>query len=354
MNEIEIQGHNVLEEVLSRVPIVDVDDIRPDLPMNGSRIDLVANIRAAGRPYRLLCEVLPNGQPRYVRHALLRLREYAARATSDIVPILIAPYFSPGTRALCRQHRVGYLDFEGNILIAFGGVFIERQVTERATTERRELKSLFKPKSARVLRAMLRAPERSWKVAELADATGVSVGQVSNVRAGLLNREWAATTQEGIRLSEPGAVIDAWRDIYEGATGERYALYTTLHGAALEKAARDVLGARDTEHPAAAFASFSAANWIAPYGRSAIQYFYATKVGYDRLTAALNLKPAPQGENVVITLVGDDGVLADTIEPAPGAVCTSLVQTYLDLTLAGERGMEAARHLREATMKWQP
>ncbi|KVZ50565.1 hypothetical protein WL18_04650 [Burkholderia ubonensis] len=354
MNEIEIQGHNVLEEVLSRVLIVDVDDIRPDLPMNGSRIDLVANIRAAGRPYRLLCEVLPNGQPRYVRHALLRLREYAARATSDIVPILIAPYFSPGTRALCRQHRVGYLDFEGNILIAFGGVFIERQVTERATTERRELKSLFKPKSARVLRAMLRAPERSWKVAELADATGVSVGQVSNVRAGLLNREWAATTPDGIHLSQPGAVIDAWRDSYEGAAGERRALYTTLHGASLEKSARDVLGARDAERPAAAFASFSAANWIAPYGRSAIQYFYATKVGYDRLTAALNLKPAPHGENVVITLVGDDGVLADTIEPVPGAVCTSPVQTYLDLTLAGERGEEAARHLREATMKWQP
>ncbi|WP_080432331.1 hypothetical protein [Burkholderia ubonensis] len=354
MNELAIQSRDVLEGVLSRVPIVNVDDIRLDLPTNEGRIALFVDIRAAGKPYRLLCEVLPNGQPRYVRHALLRLREHAARAASGIVPILIAPYFSPGTRTLCQQHCVGYLDFEGNAQLAFGGVFIERQLTERATTERRELKSLFKPKSARVLRAMLRAPERSWKVAELADATGVSVGQVSNVRAGLLNREWAATTQEGIRLSEPGAVIDAWRDIYEGATGERYALYTTLHGAALEKAARDVLGARDTEHPAAAFASFSAANWIAPYGRSAIQYFYATKVGYDRLTAALNLKPAPQGENVVITLVGDDGVLADTIEPAPGAVCTSLVQTYLDLTLAGERGMEAARHLREATMKWQP
>ncbi|KVO16193.1 hypothetical protein WJ74_10505 [Burkholderia ubonensis] len=93
MNELEIQSRDVLEGVLSRVPIVNVDDIRLDLPTNEGRIALFADIRAAGKPYRLLCEVLPNGQPRYVRHALLRLREHAARAASGIVPILIAPYF---------------------------------------------------------------------------------------------------------------------------------------------------------------------------------------------------------------------------------------------------------------------
>ncbi|MGU7782472.1 hypothetical protein [Burkholderia sp. PU8-34] len=354
MNEIEIRGRDALEQVLSRVPIVDVDDIRAERQMSDLGIDLIADIRAAGKPYRLLCKLLPNGQPRYVKHALLQIREHAARGTPDIVPILIAPYFSPGTRALCQQHHVGYLDIEGNAQITFGGVFIERQVTERPATERRELKSLFKPKSAQVLRTMLRDPNRSWKVTELANATGVSVGQVSNVRAGLLDREWAATTRDGIYLPQPDALIDAWRDSYEAPAGEYHALYTVLHGAALESAAREILGSGGSEKPAAAaFASFSAANWIAPYGRSPTQYFYATKSGFDRLAAALKLKPVTSGENVVITLVKDEGVLADTVEPAAGAICTSPVQTYLDLTLAGGRGEEAARHLREATMTWQ-
>jgi hypothetical protein len=54
----------------------------------------------------------------------------------------------------------------------------------------------------------------------------------------------------------------------------------------------------------------------------------------------------------VISLPKDQGVLSDTVEPAPGAICTSPVQTYLDLSIAGERGEEAAQHLRQERMTW--
>lgn len=40
------------------------------------------------------------------------------------------------------------------------------------------------------------------------------------------------------------------------------------------------------------------------------------------------------------------------IEPAPGIICTSAVQTYLDLAQAGERGGEAAKHLRLERLDW--
>ena len=40
-----------------------------------------------------------------------------------------------------------------------------------------------------------------------------------------------------------------------------------------------------------------------------------------------------KGENVVVTLPNDLELLADTVEPAPGAVCTSPIQTYLDLSI---------------------
>ena len=42
----------------------------------------------------------------------------------------------------------------------------------------------------------------------------------------------------------------------------------------------------------------------------------------------------------------------DAIEPAPGSVCTGPVQTYLDLAAAGERGREAADHLRQEKLAW--
>ena len=49
---------------------------------------------------------------------------------------------------------------------------------------------------------------------------------------------------------------------------------------------------------------------------------------------------------------GDYQLILDTVEPAPGVACTSPVQTYLDLSKAGERGREAADHLRQERLQW--
>ena len=54
----------------------------------------------------------------------------------------------------------------------------------------------------------------------------------------------------------------------------------------------------------------------------------------------------------MITVLKYPELLRDTDEPAPGAVCTSPIQTYLDLANAGERGREAADHLRREKLKW--
>ena len=50
---------------------------------------------------------------------------------------------------------------------------------------------------------MLRDPRHAWRVTELAQVAGVSLGHVSNVRAGLLDREWAQVSDEGLFLSKP-------------------------------------------------------------------------------------------------------------------------------------------------------
>jgi hypothetical protein len=168
----------------------------------------------------------------------------------------------------------------------------------------------------------------------------------------LLDREWARVSEHGLVLSEPDALLATWRDDYEPVAGVRVPSYTPLHGSAFEAAARDVLDAH-SEQGRAMFASFSAAHWLAPYGRTGTQYFYADSAGLKRLTDRLKLSPSPKGENVVVTIPKDEGLFRDTVEPARGAVCTGAVQTYLDLSAAGERGQEAAEHLRQAKLSWQ-
>ncbi|MCE1184335.1 MAG: hypothetical protein LWW92_01840 [Rhodocyclales bacterium] len=351
MKKTEVRASEMLRELLAKIPILQIEGIDAEARSADWEPDLIARLRVDGRPHLLICDYKSNGQPRYARSALLELRNYIAHRAPKATPVFIAPYISPAVRQLCEEKGVGYLDLEGNARIAFGGVFIERMVTDRPAAEQRELKSLFRPKSAQVLRTMLREPGRAWRVIELSEISGVSLGHVSNVRTGLIDREWARTSDDGLVLSKPDELLDAWRDSYTAPPGERLRFYTLLHGSALEDAARSALRA-DYGPGRAVFASFSAAQWLSPYGRTGTHYFFADDDGLRKLQAALKLAPASKGENVVVTVPKDLGLLADTVEPAPGAVCTSPVQTYLDLSIAGERGAEAAEHLRQERLSW--
>lgn len=351
MKEAEARAGEALRRLLEKIPILQIEDIEAAAVSGDWRPDLVARLLVDGREHLLICEYKSNGQPRYARSALLELRNYVAQRAPQATPVFIAPYLSPAVRQLCAEMGVGYLDLEGNARIAFGGVFIERMVADKPAAEQRELKSLFRPKSAQVLRAMLREPDRAWRVTELSEISGVSLGHVSNVRNGLIDREWASASDDGLVLSAPDALLDAWRDSYTPPAGERLRFYTPLHGSALEGAARNTLGTQDGQGHAA-FASFSAAQWLAPYGRTGTHYFFADEDGLHKLQVALKLSTVSKGENVVVTVPKDLGLLADTLEPAPGAICTSPVQTYLDLSIAGERGAEAAEHLRQERLSW--
>lgn len=351
MKDAEVRAAEALRGLLERIPILQVKSIDTEAVSNDWEPDLIVRLLVDGRPHQLVCEYKSNGQPRYARSAMLELRNYVAHRAPKATAVFIAPYISPAVRQLCDETGVGYLDLEGNARIAFGGVFIERIVADKPAAQQRELKSLFRPKSAQVLRAMLREPGRAWRVTELSETSGVSLGHVSNVRTGLIDREWAHASDDGLILSDPNALLDAWRDSYSAPLGERLRFYTPLHGSALETAARSALRS-DSAPGRAAFASFSAAQWISPYARTGMHYFFADEEGVRKLQAALKLTPSSKGDNVVITVPKDLGLLADTVEPAPGAVCTSPVQTYLDLFVAGERGAEAADHLRQERLSW--
>lgn len=351
LKESEHHAAQVLREVLEQVPAITRADVKHEALDADHRADVVADIEVFGKHHILVCEVKSTGQPRHVRTALLQLRDYLDHYEEGAVPVFIAPYLSLDAQALCRAQDISFLDFEGNVRLAFDGVFIERQVASKPVVEKRELRSIFKPKSAQVLRVLLRDPSRPWRVTDLAQTAGVSLGHVSNVRSGLLDREWARVSEDGLYLSEPDALLDAWRDAYEPPPASRATFYTTFHGGAFDEAARRMLR-KEGAAGLAVYSSFSAAQWLAPYGRTGAHHFYADKEGLERLKSTLKLSPISKGENVVVAVLKDPGLFRDAVEPAPGAFCTGLVQTYLDLADAGERGREAADHLRREKLQW--
>jgi hypothetical protein len=344
-SEFEQQIESLLRELLGRVPFLKVKSFQSMAKVSGSQPGWLVEVEAGGRPWVLVVEGKQQGQPREVRNGLLQLQRFLDQTPDKpCYGVMVAPFLSAESARLCTEAKVGYADLAGNALLSFDQVFIELHAAGNPFRVKRHLRSLFTAKAGRVLRVLLSPPLRAWKVMDLAVESGVSLGQVSNVRKLLLDREWAVVSDEGLRLSKAEELARAWQSSYDPRPRNREAAYTLLHGEALDDAMRAALAeAGKGEH--AVLASYSAARWFAPYARQATQFFYADREGAKILKRHLQLQPVSRGENMVVLEPREDDVFSGRVEAAPGIWCSGLVQTWLDVSAAGERGAEAAEHL---------
>lgn len=333
----------VLPRVLAEIPFLDVS-VRPRSTAAGP--DLILQVDAAGTHWTLICELKWDLQPRHARNAIYQLRHYLnAIPSGNKYPVLVGSYISPDTAELLRSESIGFADLAGNCWLSFDKVFIERSGKQNPFFRRRKQRSLFAPKSARALILLLQEPQRWWKTTDLAESAQVSGGHISNVKRALLDREWAQADERGFRIIRPEIVLDAWRAAYEKRAVGQSRYYTPLHGQALENAVRAALSESSVgEH--AVLSSFSAARWMAPFARVSTTYFYANAPGEKVLRSKLQLEPVTRGENVIVESPKDEGLFTLRVEAAPGIWTTHPIQTYLDLSTAGDRGAEAADHLR--------
>jgi hypothetical protein len=345
------QGVAMLREVLGQIPSLHLAKESREIRSSGRKamVDFALEVKAGGASWVVVGEAKSSGQPRHLRQAALEVKEAASRfgvpsKRPRIYPVVVAPFLSEASAEICRDLGVGYADLAGNCRLTFGTVYIERRTAANPFSSKREQRSLFAPKTARVLRVLLAEPRKAWKVVDLAAKAQVSVGQVSSVRRLLQDREWGEPAEQGFSLTQPEALLDTWKSVYRPAM-TRVPAYTLLHGEALDSAVKAAI--REAGKGAhALLASFSAARTMAPFARVATLYLLVDDEGERIVRERLSLEGATKGENVVLLRPQDDGLLLDRVELSPGSWATSPIQTYLDLTASGERGAEAAEHLR--------
>lgn len=357
----EIMAFEAVRDFLCHVPNVEIGSA--DYEENVGReyeIDFQLGFSHSGVNYVLIIEVIADGAPRFVRSAVYQLEScYLAhilksRRSDDsqrLIPMLVCQYLSPESRAFCTAHGVAYLDLFGNAYLAFDNVCIVRDVADKPKSESRALRSIFTPKAAAVLRAILRESGQAWRVADLAEKANVSLGHVSNVRKALLDREWVEKRDDGIALVQPDALLKAWRENYRSPSDHSITGYTHLHGEQLEKGLAGALNPFPPR-PCAIYSLHSAAQWFAPYGRDGTYNFYADESGVQTLTKALRLSTVAKGANVVFRVIKDESLFDDAIEPAPGVFCTSPIATYLDLWNGNDRDREAAEYMAREFFPW--
>jgi hypothetical protein len=342
-----------LTAALRDVPFLRQADIKQESTRGDSRIDFILALRSKSINRRLVCEVKPSGQPRIAREACLTLAD-CARSDKRDYPVFIAPYIGPSAAEICNRYKVGYFDLAGNRRLAFDQVYIRSDGFPNPTAQKRDLRSLYSPKGERILRALLTAGPRSWRMQELAREADVSLGQVANVKKLLSDREWIDADAEGLRLRSLDAAVlpllTEWAETYRierSSSREYYSLKPTPQTEVELAEATRRLQSRF------AFSGFSGAARLA----SAVRYQRITAyyLGDPRgLADQLSLKPVSSGSNLTILEPYDAGVFYGARD-FDGVPVVSPVQLYLDLAQTEARGEEAATAILDQVIRpqWQ-
>ena len=333
-----------IDRLSALVPQVEIEELEADRLFQGTAFDFVARVRVGGVRKILLGEVRSSGQPRYLRQVISRFKE-SGITNERVYFVIAAPYVSPRGMEICRRHNVGCVDLVGNCYLEFNSVYIERIVEEKPKPVRRIIKSLFTPISSRIVRAMLEEPDRVWKLTELAQATGASLGQTYNVSEKLAAEGFVRkSAREGVTLTDPAGLLDTWRVEYDVRVLNEV---QSFHSSERDPA-RVMAGVRQAAERLGgkyAFTLHAGASLIAPYVRFNDVHFY---VGSDPEVWAdeLGLHTVEFGGNVHLLRPYDEGVFYRLRSPQ-GIAVVGNIQLYLDLYKYPARGREQAEFLRE-------
>jgi hypothetical protein len=274
----------------------------------------------------------------------------------QVVPVLALPWVSPRLQDLCQDHGWSWFDLAGNHRLDVPDFLLLLRSGNAPVHERpRATANLSTPEAGRVVRAML-LPDNAgmrWTQREMQNhcQPSVSLGLVNKVVRHLQDEAFIERSDDGFRLRDPLKLLFAWRDAYRFDRHERRSYFTLLQG----KKLRDALAGLGLQAGGfALYASFSAAEFQAPYVRQPKTWLFVRQQEIAKFEKLAEARPVDSGENIVVLIPDDDGVFYPGDSGMMGdhrLACTNAVQTYVDLWHSGGRGQEAAEALLEQKLK---
>lgn len=348
-----------LRGLVAGIPFLKLASLKRDVKLGDGRIgrpDWLAELRTGDRSWMLVAEGKSSGQPREVRAAVLQLKHYLS-----LLPpgkpgygLVLAPFISEQSARICTEAGVGYADLAGNARLSFDQVFIEKRVAGNPVAVKREARSVFSPKATRVLRVLLQGLLRAWKVKELAAAAEVSLGHVSAVRQKLLAREWAVEDEDGLRISKPDALLDAWAAEDDFSKRTQIREYSTLASDyTLAGNLAAFCGGHNSLSDTDPLFTLTFAAWLrAPHNVPTIVSAYLDRFPDEHdLLPFLQARPVSRGAgNLRIIVPSDFKALTIDKQRAkkfPELTLVSDLQIFLDLHGGEPNGSEQARVLRD-------
>lgn len=321
---------------------------REDKEFNTIDLDILFEVR--GEKKYIAVEVKDTQSIADIREAIRRLKK-SIRGT-EALPFIAGRFFGERARQAIKEEDVGLIDLAGNFYLHFDDIYIEKIVDKNPFTQRSSLQNLFAPVSSRVARALLVERERVWSQQEIAEETGVSLGQANTVIRRMVKEEFLEKEKRGsYRLLKPGELLNEWTKAYKQDQNKRFVFYSFEKD--LDKLTGKVGAISKKNNMDYALGYFSGALKVAPFirGFNKVQFFARSSDELDQYKKELELSPVESGANIEIFLPYDEGVFYK-LQDIDGIKIVSNIQLYLDLVNNPARGREQAQHLRDNVMKF--
>jgi len=174
---------------------------------------------------------------------------------------------------------------------------------------------------------------RTWKMQELADACGCSVGQVAKIKAFLANQAWLDQTVKGIAISHPAQLLRSWASVYNKHPNTVLSYHTLLPLAEVEQFI--------STQERSALTSFAAGARLQNVVNYHVVHAYVAPSIVQMVESELQLRPVEAGANVMLLIPYDDSIFTNTFS-IDGQRLVSPVQIFLDLMAQRGRGEEMA------------
>lgn len=344
-NDVIKKAGQLLQNLLSEAGVAVIEQFRPGF---AERIDIKIVLKSkTGKRYKVWAEVKSQGLPRNIRLAALYLNSFL-KGQKNVFGLVIAPFLSEESRKICIEVGLNYLDLSGNCLLKLPGIYIKIDGKPNQYPSTRPLRSVFSPKSTRLLRVLLNDVKKSWYVKDLAKSSNLSIGQVSNLKKQLLDYDYLVETDTGkLRLKAPEQLLLKWSEKYE-YTRNKIASYYSLDDIGLiENLIAKQASSSGLQY---AFTLTSGSIRVAPFLRSKRVFAYID-TDPDQFAGKCNFKKVDSGANIILMRPYDEGVFYFK-QKLDDVYVVSDIQLYLDLNSYKERGQEAAEFiLRERLRK---
>jgi hypothetical protein len=341
------------EAGLAALPGVEILAAEDDVRLSNRVVDRVIKANVKGQFVEFVVEAKAYGYPRDVRQAADQLLS-CRRPEQNVVPVVIAPSISEGSRVVLQSMKIGYWDTGGSFYVDTPNAlyWIDRAPPPNLT---RRLRNVFRGRAAQVLHAMLLKPNRQWHISELATYADVAPSTVHQVFTFLEDEGWLAKVGSGPRavreLRDPVMLLDAW------AQQHSLSNYAVHRFHAWAQRPSDLLPAIAQACDSAgidyALTLDSGGLLVAPFVSSSPRLTFLADASPRLLDAlkAARLKPVDEGENVLVLATRERSPLMFR-QNIDDVWVASDVQLYLDLWASPQRGKEQARHLRAARLSF--